>query len=289
MPRSRFLYFPKISSFDEFSNDTMPSPQQIDVYDNIAVKNFSVKIIKKGLNISDDEYAAIYLTLEKELARLNLLDQKLNTLINKQQLQRAFATLRNEYPHTFDGVPQEWKDKCLTALAQKCTHNMRRRAPGDRYHPPQYRSASHPFFSSVDTAAASESYITPCSLRPDQSSMRSKAGPSFNQSFGDIKVFIQSTARGTSTIRRPRDLAAPVTMERDITVDDLQFARFLKVLKEDIAYNDAEDIIVYKCDDENLVAITNEEAWRAALDEMYLKGSSRFTFSVEPKTQGKAL
>jgi hypothetical protein len=112
--------------------------------------------------------------------------------------------------------------------------------------------------------------------------MRSKAGPSFNQSFGDIKVFIQSTARGTSTIRRPRDLAAPVTMERDITVDDLQFARFLKVLKEDIAYNDAEDIIVYKCDDENLVAITNEEAWRAALDEMYLKGSSRFTFSIEP-------
>lgn len=56
-----------------------------------------------------------------------LLGQRLNTIHNKIRLQQVFSKMDSRFPNIFKDIPVLWKEKCLTALAQKCTHNKRRR------------------------------------------------------------------------------------------------------------------------------------------------------------------
>ena len=66
-----------------------------------------------------------------------------------------------------------------------------------------------------------------------------------------------------------------------ISVNDLQFDIFVNMLQEEMAYDKAMETIVYQCGDEDKVEIKNERVWRAALSEMFCRGSTRFTFDVE--------
>ena len=53
------------------------------------------------------------------------------------------------------------------------------------------------------------------------------------------------------------------------------------MLQEEMAYDRTMDSIVYQCSNEDKFEIKNGRAWRAALSEMFYKGSSRFTFYLE--------
>ena len=94
-------------------------------------------------------------------------------------------------------------------------------------------------------------------------------------------VFVRRNIGNQSTIFRPQDLILEDKEHKDISVADLQFDIFVKMLQEEMGYDKERDIIIYQCSNEDKVEIKTERAWRAALSEMFSRGSSRFTFDLE--------
>jgi hypothetical protein len=45
----------------------------------------------------------------------------------KKKLQPIFTYIIQRFPAIFENIPCAWREKCLTAIAQKCNYNMRRR------------------------------------------------------------------------------------------------------------------------------------------------------------------
>ncbi len=93
-------------------------------YEYVDWKNWSIDLIQRGLHINEDLYTTIYTAIEAEISSHNILGNKLNHIRIKNELQNIFTNIQCRFPMTFENIPAVWQDKCLTAIAQKCNHNM---------------------------------------------------------------------------------------------------------------------------------------------------------------------
>jgi len=244
---------------------------QPDFYNKLNVKNWDLTLIKTGLKVNENGYNAIYAVLEEELINQNLFGLKLNTVARKRQLECVLENVIQRFPDIFNSIPSKWTRKCLEALARKCNTNERRRLPAANLSLP---------INSESNAALNER-LSPPSSKQVSVKPQSKCIPPASNQFGNTMVFVRRYSGKQNTIFQPRDLMLEDKKLEDISANDLQFNIFISMLQEEIAYDRTMDTIVYQCSDEDKVEIKNERAWKAALSEMFCRGSSRFTFDVE--------
>ena len=65
-----------------------------------------------------------------------------------------------------------------------------------------------------------------------------------------------------------------------ITVNNLNFERFISMLKKELKYNDWQDMIVYECADMTIMHISNELEWKTVFLKMYTERSIHFFFTI---------
>ena len=245
--------------------------QQSDDSEHTNVRNWDLKLIKTGLRVDNVGYHAIHAALEEELVNQVLFGLWLNTVARKRQLERVLENVIQQFPHIFNSTLSTWTRKCLEALARKCNTNKRRRRPSANSQVP-INSECHATWSDRLSPPPPQ-FIPP---RPP-----SKCTTLANNHFGNTMVFVRWNIGNQSTIFRPLDLILEDKELKDISVADLWFDIFVKMLQEEMAYDKERDIIIYQCSNEDKVEIKTERAWRAALSEMFSRGSSRFTFDLE--------
>jgi hypothetical protein len=96
-------------------------------YDIIDRKNWTVEVIQHELRINNKLNTTIYMAIETEMRTHNILGHRLNKSHVKRQLNLLLADIVCRFSTTFNNIPHSWRDKCLTAIAQKCNYNMRQR------------------------------------------------------------------------------------------------------------------------------------------------------------------
>lgn len=94
-------------------------------YEYVDRKNWGIDLIQCSLHINSDLYSMIYTAMETEMSLHNILGNKLNQIMVKNKLHIIFANIQCCFPMTFENIPDAWREKCLTAIAQKCNYNMR--------------------------------------------------------------------------------------------------------------------------------------------------------------------
>ena len=62
------------------------------------------------------------------MLRLDILESPLNTEHAKSLLQQAFSAVELKYPTVFTPLSLPWKQRCLTAITQKCNENKKKTA-----------------------------------------------------------------------------------------------------------------------------------------------------------------
>ena len=117
---------PNAQVYQAIMDDNKP----LSFYKNIDRKNWTVEIIQRGLYISNDVYTSICTVIEKEMSLHKVLGLLLKQPDVKKKLQPIFINIIKRFPETFENIPNVWREKCLTAIAQKCNYNMRRRRRG---------------------------------------------------------------------------------------------------------------------------------------------------------------
>jgi len=235
-----------------------------DFYKCIDRKNWSIDVIRRGLQIDDVLYTTIYTTMELELESRNILGSKLNNIGTKRALQLMFTKIQQSFPAVFENIPATWREKCLVALAQKCNYNKRRRLTRSR--------SPRPLADGTYTN-------TPKSL-PSPSRLESQYQSTHTRSLETITVLIRRVEGGQSTICRMQDFIQEGP-NNNISIDNLAFGQFVTVLQEDIKFDSSRDAISYSCAGDITVPIANERSWKAAMGEMYTRGLDRFMFNIE--------
>jgi hypothetical protein len=235
-------------------------------YERIDQKNWSVDIIRRGLQIDDRLYSTIYAAVESEMKSRNVLGFKLNTIRAKQELHHVFAKVRQNFPSVFENIPGPWCEKCFFALAQKCNYNKRRRITNSRL-PNSSTNGTRP--------DSPESQPSPPQLEGQYRSLRAQA-------LEATTVLVRRVEGQQSTICRMQDFVQE-GLHKNISVDDLVYAQFITVLQEDIKFDPAKDTVSYCGIDDIAVPIRNERSWKAAIVEMYTKGLPRFVFDIKER------
>ena len=102
------------------------------------------------------------------------------------------------------------------------------------------------------------------------------------QTLESIMIFITMVASEKCTICRMVDFVMQDS-SGNVTIESLAFNRFISILKEDIQFDLAKHSIFYRCTKGMVVAITNEQSWKAAIRDMYTGGMDSFDFHVKEK------
>ncbi|KAI9877216.1 MAG: hypothetical protein M1830_004497 [Pleopsidium flavum] len=225
-----------------------------------AIK-LSGDIVRHGLGIDKHKYTLLLTRLQTQMNSLGLLGERLNTTRAKALLRQGFTAIYREFDHIFHNVPDGQRKRCLTFMAQRCNYNKRRRLKSKRIsrEVEVYEAAYVRTLSASDTSPPShtdDKRRRP--LKTIQNTMVQVCRPKY---------------RNTSC--RPQDLLAPGSLKDTITVDDLDFRKFIALVARELAYNEREDIIVYERAGVVDMNITNELEWRAALEEMRREGSGQ--------------
>ena len=178
------------------------------------------------------------------------------------------ANIQCHFPTTFENIPDMWREKCLTAIAQKCNYNMRQWAT---------RSGSLcQLMGSRGQAAAGD---MPLRSKPEGKQMSNHP-----QTLDTIMVLINMVMGGQSTICWIRDFVKE-GLSDSITIESLAYDQFLTVLQEDIQFDMTKHIISYCCTNGLTIPIANEWSWKAAIGEMYIEGLDRFVFHIDEKSE----
>lgn len=227
-------------------------------------RNFGKGDILTRLNINNETYRAIYSALENEMSESKLLGSNLNTLNQKERLRQALMNLEADFQHIFQPVEPAWKEKCLKALAQRCNSNQRRKSSrGGR----DNISRSRPVSPSKSTPALS-------SQRP----------------LGSYTLTVRRDNTYNPLLCRFRDFFPGKNMQAELTIDDLSFKKFLKILEESpVAFHNEVESVIYCNQLGESIELECERTWKAALEEMFWKNPDNINIKIEPKQAGKTL
>jgi hypothetical protein len=197
------------------SQPTMDNNMPLSFYENIDRKNWTVEIIQRGLYISNNTYASIYIVMEKEMRSYEVLGLLLKQPVVKKKLQPIFTFIIQRFPATFKNIPCAWREKCLTAIAQKCNYNMQRR---------RVRSVSSVHITDVEAQGRLGS---PALMSDAVDPRPSKC----LQSLDTITVYIIMVAGGKYSICRLLDLARKKPIDL-LTIESLAYEQFIASRKE---------------------------------------------------------
>jgi hypothetical protein len=246
----------------------MDDNKPLSFYENIDRKNWTVEIIQRGLQISNDAYISICTIMEKEMSSHKVLGLLLKQPGVKKKLQPIFINIIERFPETFENIPNVWREKCLTAIAQKCNYNMRRRRGG---------SVSPAHIAEVEAPGQ----LGSPALKSDA------IGPSpskYLRALDTITVHTSMVAGGRYSICRLLDLARKESIE-PLTIESLVYDQFLTILKEDIQFDTVQHTISYRYAKDVRVPIGNERSWKAAIMDMHIQGMERFMFHIEERSK----
>ena len=228
---------------------------------------WSAKIVKTKLGLDEAIYSQILDRLHTKLDSMGLRGQRLNTTRARDSLRPSFTDIYSEFAQVFDGVPSCWKDRCLLFLAQRTNYNKRRRA---RAHRRRTDGQEEHRVSSEDVSEESDE-------RPSSS----ESGKC-NDRVGSIcdTILYISTTTDKSTICTTQDVQKIGIHTGPKSIDDLDFKRFMLLIKHDLDYNEKKDTIIYARPGLPMTCIANERQWKAAMVEMTALGVERFSFSI---------
>ena len=229
---------------------------------------WSAKIVKTRLGIDEAIYSQILDRLHTKLDSMGLRGQRLNTTRARDCLRPSFTDIYSEFSQVFDGVPSCWKDRCLLFLAQRTNYNKRRRA---RAHRRRTDIREEPRVSSDDESEESDE-------RPSSSESNK-----CNDRAGSIchTILYINTTADKSTICTTQDVQKIGIHTGPRSIDDLDFKRFMLLIKNDLGYNEKRDTIIYARPGLPMTSIANERQWKAAMVEMVALGVERFSFSIK--------
>jgi len=80
-------------------------------------------MIKKGLQIGNNEYIRLIRWMIEELEGKDLLGFKFNNIVAKEKLKDVFRNMIYKYRITFDAISESWRSKYLAVIAQKYSYN----------------------------------------------------------------------------------------------------------------------------------------------------------------------
>jgi hypothetical protein len=246
------------------SQPTMDDNMPLSFYENIDRKNWTVEIIQRGLHISNDTYASICTVMEKEMRSHEVLGLLLKQPVVKKKLQPIFTYIIQRFPAIFENIPCAWREKCLTAIAQKCNYNMRRR---------RVRSVSPVHITDVEAQGRLGS---PALMSDAVDPRPSKC----LRSLDTITVHTIMVAGGKYSICRLLDLARKEPID-PLTIESLAYEQFIAVLREDIQFDTVKHTISYRYAKDIVVPISNERSWKAAIVDMHMQGMERLMFHIE--------
>ena len=250
----------------------------LEFYQDIPTKNWSINRIKEGLQISDKFYSQLCSDLEAEMRSHRLLGKRMNTSTSKHQLSPVFQTLYTRYQSVFDAIPSSantWKDKCMTALAQRCNYNKKRR---------DLTITSQTLSEVSLQQRISCKRESPANL--NESQQPKEIGTQVAR-LPALALYVYRAQSKDTMVCLARDLVYK-EMEHTMTVKDMQWELFLKVLSEDIGYSMATDIILYNYDTDRKLEISNERRWKTTIEEMLQQNMKRFEFTVEHRDSGES-
>ena len=242
------------------------------VYEAHATKNWSVKFICLGLKINEISYSDIYSTMEQGLADIQMLGLRLNEVRNRSRLDQVFRNVIETFPTVFTGIPEPWQSRCLSAIAQKCNNNRKRRVLDRTTTSAQIESVAH-------------------RLKSTNTRRPSKEGPELvarnSLVFGTVQTEVVCEGDGREMLCGCRYFTAGSTPDDKITSTDLDFSLFTGVLSEDIGFDPTKHGIFYCNSRGREMEVLTERTWRATIDEMYTEGLNRFYFTIRYKDQGE--
>jgi hypothetical protein len=253
-------------------------------------KNLSINDIVQGLRINNQIYSQIYCMAEDQLQFNRMSGTRLSTISNKQKMADICKRIAKAYPSLSDDT-LGGRNRYLSALIRKCNYNIRRRQKGIRVPPaPEVkpsrtkRKEETRVFdqgiqdSKVRTVNSDSTINSDSTNDSDQATTLNSTRASGTLGAGII-VTTKKPGRKPAVCRL-RDLVEDEKCGENIRLDDLQFDKWICMLQEDVGYNPKQETIYYSCVGESLLDVWNERCWKAALEEMSIKGLSRFSFTI---------
>ena len=104
--------------------------------------------------------------------------------------------------------------------------------------------------------------------------------------FGSRSICVEREEGKEAIMLLPSDVTDVNKPSIDISVDDVSFERFIKVLTEDIAFVTTNESIFYKPRGQRTIEIGNERTWKSAMTEMHASGIQRLTFYIHLSRSG---
>lgn len=243
-------------------------------YDCTNIKTFTIASMMKGLKIDQATYDRISKALREKLQSRNLDGGVLNTRETKRQLGEIFSLVQSEFPGVFEGIPEPWRERCLTCIAQKSNYNHRRNYR--RQLGKQRTKVSSPVteLASYPHSSSSPVYIT--------SQPR-------HRPFGTLGIYVQRKGEGKIVARRANDFLQGLKATKDkvdIDIDDLDYAKFIRVIEEEIGYDKLKERMFYENVYEKRVEIDNIAEWRTCLEEMYWRRVEAINIMIDHAGSG---
>lgn len=235
-------------------------------------KNRSVGDICTALDISCSQYALVSEALQSEMAKAEMLGAHLNTLKTKASMRQVYQRVYDNITY-LKGIPEKRRHNAMTALAQKCNYNERRR-----------KSIKKNKDAGVTLATLDIETARGLDYSARASSTDSKSGDGDDEincsSIGTILVEIRRLDQPPVLYRPCEFLLTPKASSTSISIDNLQFERLIRRIKHDLGFNEKLESLVYDCSGEARTIVTTEYTWKAALQEMYSKKTTRFYFGI---------
>jgi hypothetical protein len=241
--------------------DTLKTCTREEVWKELNIKYWTNDRIRTGLGIDKPMYHKIYAVLEAEINALGKLYEKINNITAKQALQPGFSRIIKMFPAVFEGVNLPWLEQCLIHWAQRYNNNRKR------------RQQTAPGRMAIDAGLIGNDALP-------------RANP---PAFGNVILEYTRRTAGRTMRCRPRDLLLLDIATMDITLDDLRFDLFLKVLREDIAFDAEIESIYCKSKKTRKLECNTARLWKYALSEMYSLGITTILFVIDCTTTGKGV
>ena len=213
------------------------------IWQKIVVDYWSNERIQRNLNINETMYKKINVVLNIEIAIYTFVDDKINNVIVKTKLQSIFDRFIERFENVFRDVFKTWIETCLVHWTQKCNNNKKKRKRDDFFS----ILKSQEFFFQFDQI------IINCKRRKKTINMKCKMRELINI---DISF-------------------------ANITMNDLKFELFIKMLKKNLKFDFVTEIIYYKLKNSKKLWCNSIRFWKIALFEMYCLNLIRIFFTID--------
>ncbi len=238
---------------------SLPNPE----FYNQKQRNWTKVIVMKGMRLTDKEYEQLSITIKQAMRVADLLRKNLSTQEVWLQLQTVLQNIKTDRID-FD-ISRHWFNQALSSMTRRVNFNVKR--------------------LSVRKASTIHSSI----LASQEISIDMKINMSevtYSNFFERGTLFATKSQGTSSSFCSTSDITKETKKINIIEAMNLNFDKWKMVLKENIAYDDLHDVIVY-IGGKNSIEITIERAWREALVEMHARGQSRFCFNIKESDTGE--